>query len=91
MTDEQKWLVQEALFAADRLTEFAGKLLAALNRKAEAIERCEGSDTRDIAGPGRAVFELEQAEDEVSEYWCAIQSATYEYQKRAKLVRAAGV
>jgi len=89
MTDEQKKLVQSALFDADHLAICAGNLLAALNRMAGAIERCEVADGGDIGAPARAELELEQAEADVSEYWRAIQSATYEYQKRAKRARAA--
>ena len=86
---EQKRIVMGALFEADHLATCAEKLLAALNRKAAAIERCEVADMGDIGAPSRAALELEQAEAEVSEYWRAVRNATYEYRGRAERARAA--
>lgn len=89
MTDEQKRLVQGALVDADHLAECAERLLRALNRKAGAIERVEVSDMSDAGAQQRAAIELEQAEEEVSEFWRSVRSATYEYRKRAERARAA--
>ena len=87
MKDEQHRLVESAMFDADNLATCAEKLLAALNRKAAAIESCEVADMGDIGAQARADLELEQAEAEVSEYWSAVRRATYEYRNRAELAR----
>jgi len=89
MTDEQKKLVMSALIDADHLADCASRLLAALNRKAGALDRVEVSEMGDAGAPQRAALELEQAEADVSEYWRATRSADYEYRKRAERARAA--
>lgn len=76
-----------ALIDADHLAECAEKLLAALNKKAGAQERVEVADMPETNR--LATIELEQAEEEVSEYWRAVRSATYEYRKRAERARQA--
>lgn len=89
MTDEAMKAVRSALIDADHLAHCSERLLAALNRKAGALERVEVADMGDAGAPARAALELEQAEADVSEYWRAVRSATYEYQKRAERARQA--
>ena len=88
MTDEAMKAARSALIDADHLAECAERLLAALNRKAGAIDRMEVSDV-DGEMHQRAATELEQADEEVSEFWRAVRSATYEYRKRAERARKA--
>jgi hypothetical protein len=82
-------LANGAMFDADHLSVCSERMLAALNRKHAAVERCEVADMGDIGAPARAQAELEAAEADVSEYWRAIQSAASEYRKRAERFRAA--
>lgn len=89
MTDEALKLTRSALIDADHLAECAERLLDALNRKAAALKRAETADMGDIGSPQRAADELEAAEEQVSEFWRAVRSATYEYRKRAERARAA--
>lgn len=89
MTDEAMKAARSALIDADHLAECAERLLRALNRKAGAMERIEVADMGDIGAPQRAAIELEQVEEEVSEFWRAVRSATYEYRKRAERARQA--
>lgn len=83
MTDETMRAARSALIDADHLAECSERLLAALNRKA-ALERVDLAEFGDIGAPKRAADELEAANEEVSEFWRAVRSATYEYRKRAE-------
>jgi len=89
MTDEAKRMALRALVDADHLAACSEKMLGAMNRHHAAVERGEVVDETDIEACASALVELEQAEAEVSEYWRAIQSAAYEYRKRATRARAA--
>jgi hypothetical protein len=89
MTDEAMKAVRSALIDADHLAECSERLLAALNRKAGALERVDLAEFGDIGAPKRAADELEAANEEVSEFWRAVRSATYEYRKRAERARQA--
>lgn len=82
-------LALSALIDADHLADCAERLLAALNRKAGAIERVEVADMGGIGAPERAAMELEKANETVSEFWRGVQGAAYEYRKRAERARAA--
>ena len=89
MNEEQQRLVKSALLDADHLAECAERLLAALNRKAVAIERVEVADMGDIGAPARAALELEKAEELCSDCWRAVRSAAYEYRTREERARVA--
>lgn len=89
MTDEAIKAARSALIDADHLAECAERLLASLNRRDGAIERVEVADMGDIGAPQRAANELEAAQEQVSEFWRAVRSATYEYRKRAERARQA--
>lgn len=89
MPDDAAKAVRPALIDADHLAECAERLLAALNRKAGAVERVEVADMGDIGAPQRAADELADANEQVSEYWRGVQGAAYEYRKRAERARKA--
>lgn len=74
-----------ALVDADHLADVAEKFLAALNKVDSAQAKM---DSRGFELDREA---LEQAEELRGEYWRAIQSAVYEYRKRAERARAAMV
>ena len=78
-------LTASALVDADHLADVAEKFLAALNKVDSAQARM---DSRGFELDREA---LEQAEELRGEYWRAIQSAVYEYRKRAERARAAMV
>ena len=90
MTEETMKAVRSALLDADHLAECSERLLAALNRKAGAQDRLDVAELGgDAEAHQRAEDELEDAKAEVSEFWRAVRSATYEYRKRAERARQA--
>lgn len=86
MKAEDKQLIMGALFDADHLAHCSEKLLAALNSVAGAESRCDAVEEENDKLLAEAV--LQQAEELRSEYWQAVQSAIYEYRKRAERARA---
>jgi uncharacterized protein YaaN involved in tellurite resistance len=85
MSTEFQKLASSALIDADHLAEVSERLLAALNELDSAQARF---DARGFALDAEA---LRRAEETRSEYWRAVQSAAYEYRKRAARARAAMV
>lgn len=81
--DEVRRMTIGALVDADQLAHCAERMLGALNEVAGAQAMVDAVDT--AAAYGR----LQAAEELRSEYWRAIQSAAYEYRKRAARLRAA--
>lgn len=81
-TIERMRLAFPALIDADHLADVAEKMLGALNKVAGAQEQF---DARGHKSDREA---LEQAEELQSEYFRAVQSAVYEYRKRAERARA---
>lgn len=84
-TIERMKMAFPALIDADHLADVAEKMLGALNKVHGAQEKF------DLTGYEADREALEQAEESSGEYWRAIQSAVYEYRKRAERARAAMV
>ena len=76
-------LAASALVDADHLADVAEKMLGALNAVAGAQERMAARGHKSDREA------LEQAEESRAEYWRAMQSAAYEYRKRAARTKAA--
>lgn len=81
-TDAERKLALSALIDADHLAECGLRLLAALNKRAGA------KDANHIEQTATSAAELQNADELVSEYWGAVQSAAHEYRKRADRFRA---
>ena len=90
MMDEAMKAARSALIDADRLADCSERLLSALNMQAGAQDRLDVAELGgDAEAHQRAEDELEHAKAEVSEFWRAVRSSTYEYRKRAERARQA--